>query len=313
MWALSKQIDELGGEWSFNLFPSRTSNFNFKDLPVEFYEPLGSFDRLILEALVYSRALDFGVDEYDAGALIVDYTAYPSLFNPIDGWIAMPSGNEQSIGRHVANVIAIADKDTLVVQHAWSGWTPDCTAKMSREFFDYHANGSLLMRRWDRGPTAETAKRLFETVNQDEFQNLWSQARAAPVILQIQTAFGLMNLTSYETWSLNNELPAEVLTLTNQNGVRIGVAILVHDDEITSIVDLFIWPPFRRRKLGSSLESFAEERAEVRGNLRIMAYVWEADSVTGFDRARSFLESCRFDVETSSGTEFVATAERVIE
>ena len=313
LWALGKQIDELGGDWTFNLIPPRTGNFHLKKLPVEFYEPLGSFDRLSLEALLYSRALSFGVDEYDVGTIIMDFVAYPSLFNPIDGFVATPSENEQSIGRHAAKVIGVSDEETLIVRHAWSGWTPDHTAKMSRTFFEKYACGSLLARRWDRGPTATSVRSLLETASREEFQRLWSQKRRAPAISGVQTTFGRMQLTAYETWSLSEELPAEVLTLTDYSGARVGVAILVHDEETTSFVDLFIWPPYRRSGLGASLEFFAEERAVANGNQELLAYIWEADSVFGFDRASSFLESLQFEVEASSGTEFVATGTRTIE
>jgi hypothetical protein len=46
LWEISKQVDELGGEWTYPIFVPRVGNFNLVSVPVGFYEPIESFDSL---------------------------------------------------------------------------------------------------------------------------------------------------------------------------------------------------------------------------------------------------------------------------
>lgn len=312
LWALNKQIDELGGEWSFNAFTPRTTNFHLSRLPIQFYEPLGDFDRVGLEALNSSRARQFGLPEDEIGGLVVDFQAFPSLFNPVDGFIPMPGTEERNIGRHTAQILGPIDQDTLLVRHAWSGWTANGTAKMTREFFDEYAMGVMLTRRWDRGPLAETVSELFKTSNQGDFKKMWRKDREPMFVRDGDSPWRSRRLSAYCTWSLDLEIPAEVLTVTNHAGVRIGVAVILHDRGETLVSDLFVWPPYRRKGIGGLLEGFAEERAFAAGNSSLVAFIWEADAVKGLLRATRFLEARGYEIADSVNTDYVARASREI-
>ncbi len=311
-WALGKQIDELGGEWTFHLFIPRTANFHLPSQPVQYYEFLSDFDVVATAAFLNSRARKYEVPVEQTGSVMVDYAAYPSVFNPLDGFISMPSTEEKSIGRHVAGAIGLVDEDTLLVRHAWSGWTEDGTAKMSREFFETYCRAAMLVRPWDRGPLQETVQELLRTSNPDTFQSLWGQSGGPVFARQADTPWRSLTLSSHPTWSLNFEVPAEVLTLTDHAGVRIGVAVLIHEGDESVISDLFIWPSYRRRGLGTVLEQFAAERATDSGSRNVIAYVFEADAEKGMLRASGFLESRGYEVAHTSNAQFVARALRSI-
>jgi GNAT superfamily N-acetyltransferase len=312
LWALMKQIDELGGEWSFNLFVPRTVNFHLAPAALDFYEPLGDFERVGLEALLLQRARRAGLPLAETGSVVVDYAAYPSIFNPVDDFLPLPSPGERTIGRHTASVRGIVDGDTLVVAHAWSDWTPDGTAKMTRTFFEENARGGQVSRPWNRGPLGSTVESLLETADPQEFQELWRAPRKRMSQTKVVPTEGRIRLSSFESWSLQSETPAEVLTLEINDRIRAGIAILTHDHEESSISDLFIWPPYRRRKLGTLLEQFAANRTIVYGNKRLVAYIWEADAVRGKERAIGFLGSVGYEIAESQGTEYVVRAVRGI-
>ncbi len=262
VWALTKQIDELGGEWTYNLFLPRTTNFHFASQPVDFYEQLADFDHIGVAALMMDRARRSGLPELEIGSLLVDFAAYSSVFNPVDGFIPTPSSTERFIGRHTASVLRVIDSETVVVAHAWSGWTPDHTAKMTRSFFDEYGTGAQLSRPWNRGPLGNTAETLLQTSDPQEFLRLWRTPRKS--FSEFKTLpEGRVKFSCFETWSLQSEAPAEVLTLELREGVRVGVGIIVHELGESSIGDLFIWPPYRRRGFGMALEGFAAERASV--------------------------------------------------
>jgi hypothetical protein len=58
MWQVAKQIDELGGEWTYRVFVHRAANFNLVSLPITFYEPIESFDKLELELVLIQKAYE---------------------------------------------------------------------------------------------------------------------------------------------------------------------------------------------------------------------------------------------------------------
>src|SRR5947209_1711820 len=76
LWPLAKQIDELGGEWTFQIFTYRVINFHFPQLPALFYEPIPSFDRLALEAFMHQRAREF-IPDKDCGGIMVAMDVFP--------------------------------------------------------------------------------------------------------------------------------------------------------------------------------------------------------------------------------------------
>ena len=236
---------------------------------------------------------------------------FPSdLDDPVDGLIPMPSADETSIGRHSARIVGLRDADTLVVLHAWSGWTPDQTAGLTREYFNTHARGSILNRPWNRGPLASTARRILESDDSSEIGELWRIPRVQAFEFKDMVPGRRVKLSRFVTWSLQDELPAEVLTLDVGKRIRAGVAVLVHDEGRTAVVDLFIWPPYRRQGLGTCLERFAEERAQAHGARELLGYVWEADSIRGLDRAERFLAKSGYQLERATGSEYVVLGRR---
>ena len=169
-----------------------------------------------------------------------------------------------------------------------------------------------MMRRWDRGPLANTADELLNTSDPQRFRQLWREARSPANVRNGDKPWRSMNLSSFSTWSSNAKVPVELLTLQTYAGVRVGVAILFHLNRESSIRELFIWPPYRRKGLGSLLERFAIERATAAGSIRIKAYVSEADSIRGLTRATAFLESREYNVRYIEDDDYIVEANRDI-
>lgn len=310
-WAFSKQIDELGGEWGYGLFVTRALNFHTAlVLPVEFYEPTQDFERAALDAHLIGKARNDQLQEEEIGNLNVVYEVFPSVFDPIDGRIPLPDQTERSIGRHSARVLDGADEG-LLIAYGWSGWTPTNTALLTREYCERYLRGGLLSRRWDRGPLAHTARDLFASDDPAEFRALWRTPG--------NRGFEFRNLPNdrvkllwFETWGLQTEEPADVLVLEVGRHIRAGVAIVIHGSPTSSITDLFVWPPYRRKGYGTILEGLAAERARERGNHDLEIYLWEPDAIRGNYRARAFITRNGYEVVDSSDTEFVARGIRIL-
>ena len=316
IWPLTKQIDELGGEWSFPIFIPRTANFHLIREPISFYEPIESFDRLGLEALLIQKAYAFDLGSA-IGSAGVSLTVFPSIFDAVDGVLPLPEQDEPPIGQHYMGVVGVKDRDTLVIRNSWLGWTSDGLGYMSREYFEHHAAEGLVLRRWDYGPSEDTAEPLLSTTDQDEFKRQWRRRRKFG-----SSSSGAPNPRVkrkwYGCWSLEAEAPAEVLLVEFDKRIRVGVAVITHyqSDEgpsISALSDLFIWPNYRRVGYGLLLECFAAERSVVAGSSRMAIHVWNADTVKGKDRAIGFLRAAGYsEIEESSETQYVLYAERSI-
>ena len=309
-WAWCKQIDELGGEWTFSLFVPRAMNFHFSYLPVDYYEPLGEFRDVLREARLADLAQNSGLSVNDIGGLVVDFDAFPSLFNPVDGTIPMPESDEQSIGRHAARIMSALDDETLLLIHAWEGWTPDQQVKMKRAYFEKYSRGVLLTRRWDRGPLPNTLANLLEDQDPKAFRNLWCTPRCSLTMPKFKIGNRKFVLKAFPTMSTHRQSLAEVLTLELRNKARIGVAIVIHERGRSILTELFIWPAYRGLNLGIVLEKFAVERVKAIGNKCVDAIVSEADLMNGRERAGNFLRSRGYEIKSSSSKKFSLVASK---
>jgi len=85
----------------------------------------------------------------------------------------------------------------------------------------------------------------------------------------------------YQTTSPTTEEPVECLYITNGFGLRLGWMFLRHRvhsaPQVTEVVELFVWPTFRRMGIGTELERVAEEQAQVWRSVRLDLVLNEAD------------------------------------
>lgn len=310
LWALTKQIDELGGEWTFADFVERTANFHHQGRRINFYEHTGGWDDLAREAFLTRRAREYGLMPPESGSVRLAFKAFPSLFNPVSGKVPMPTSDEQCIGEHSAVVLG-ASSDELLIQHAWTGWTPTRTAIMSREYAENYATAGIVSRPWNRGPADGTVLRLYATDDGAEFRQLW-RLHASASQQRVNFNGYRLRLDWYPTWSTQALSDAAVLCLTAPPDVRVAVAVLILAGDLVQVSDLFVWPPYRRSGLGSLLEGHALERAQAFGCREAEIYLWAADSVFGEERARKFIASRGYEIEAADAIDSQAIGRKSI-
>jgi GNAT superfamily N-acetyltransferase len=314
LWACGKQIDGLGGEWSYDIFIYRALNFHQQSSLV-FYEPIGDYERLALETLASSRALAAGVPLGEEGGQCVAMRIFPSFFDSQEGEVSLPSEGEDPIGCHSVEIVGLQDERTLVFRHDWSGWANgDGIGFVSRQYVEEYATAIWTSKLWNRGPLESTAQRLLQGPEDVQLVRLWRQWR--PHGSEDADQLGV-RLHWYRTWSLASECPAEALSITIKAGhahLRIGTAVLLHDHGVESrdsmIVDLFVWPPYRGRGYGRALESFAARRAEAAGSTNMTACVWDADVVLSERMSVGFLEALGYKIQTFTGRQLFAEGRR---
>lgn len=313
-WALVKQIDGLGGEWTYDIFMIRALNFHQHFVAPYYYEPLGSFDALALEALLRQRADHAGVPLDEQGNVSLSMQVFASIFDSRDGRISLPEAGERMVGRHCVNILGLENADSLVFRLAWSGWAKgNGIGYLSREYMERFATGCWVGRRWDRGPASHDAAELvLASADGSEIVRLWREWRTSG---RRSGDHPGLSLHWHTTRSIASDCQAEVLVLAFRGAdprvvVRAGVAVLLLMDDVgkkvSTLTDLYIWPTYRRRGYGVLLERFAAERAAGAGSKRLAVCVWDADCATGKTGATAFLDNLGYAVESYPGAQMVA-------
>jgi GNAT superfamily N-acetyltransferase len=115
-------------------------------------------------------------------------------------------------------------------------------------------------------------------------------------------------LELYYTLSPTTNEPVECLVIRNGYGLRMGWSFVRHgfmsEPRVSTILELFVWPTFRRMGIGTLLEQAAFETAQQSGATQVRIILHEADSVVGAPRsaARHFAESRSYSWRWHNGT-----------
>lgn len=314
LWVLTKQIDELGGEWSFPIFTHRAVNFLIGWREPIFYEPISGFERLGLEALLKGKAVAYCPARI-RGDVGVSIKVFPSIFGSDDGLIPVPGDSESPIGEHFMAVLGVKDIDTLIIRNSWSGWRRQAggVGYLTRQYFEEYGTEAMLARPWEYGPDFDTVEALLRCEDKDTFNRLWRRKRRYGT--RSVPGNPDLSLSWYGCWSLDLECSAEILMLKVGRRISAGVAILIHrsGESLSELSDIFVWPSYRRQGYGRLLDEFAAERARKAKSVKLGIYLWNSDAVKGKDRAVSFMRSANYtEIEESSGSQLVAYGRREI-
>jgi GNAT superfamily N-acetyltransferase len=294
IWAAAKQIDGLDGEWSYQIFITRASNFHMIRFPPHWAEPLSSFDALWQEVWFKSLAMSAGVPRMEIGSVTATFSVFRSVFSaPSNQW-PIPEPDEPTIGQHTVSVIGIEDEDTLLFRHGWSEWPENYgVGRLTREYVDRYAVELWANRLAGLGPRQSSVESLAKAAGEPQFASLWRQSGRRGTQ---DTNIPNVQLRWWESYSLEENSPGEVLTLTLSKRIRAAVAIVVYGPAEATIIDLFVWPGYRRRGYASLLESIVAGRAKSRGANHLEAIVLDADVIRGSTRPSQFLRSRGYEL-----------------
>jgi GNAT superfamily N-acetyltransferase len=277
VWAAAKQIDGLGGEWSYIVFTNRAFNFHAPRIPPHWWEPLSSFDALWEEVWFRGWAMTAGVPSTEIGSAAATFSVFRSVFSAASEEWPMPEPGEPTIGQHTVSVIGIIDQDTLLFRHGWSNWPENfAPGRLTREYIDHYAVELSANRLAGSGPLQNTVESLAKAAGKPEFARIWRQpGRRGTEDMDVPD----VQLRWWESYSLEENCPGEVLCLVLSKRIRVAVALVVYAPMQATIIDLFVWPGYRRRGYASVLEAIVADRAKSHGANHLEAIVLDADVV----------------------------------
>jgi GNAT superfamily N-acetyltransferase len=281
MFILSKLIDGEPRNGTHMIMGQRIMNFLDLRRRQNFYEPLSSY-KTVWGALVLRWRVDHEMypDEDKRDRIGVTFPIWEGACTAADGVIAEPGPDERYVGLHAVDVTGWHEAgETLVFRNSWGpGWGRRGYGSVSRAYLERH-----LYDAWRRS----NARHGFTAWDRDAIETATSQRELAAAWLREnprkRTRFppkGRTEIWTYETWSLEDDIPVSVIEVRSLDSQRLAWATLFHQaDHLGIVKELYVWPAFRRLGYGRLLQAAIENVADGWGERSLQVYFHSADAL----------------------------------
>jgi GNAT superfamily N-acetyltransferase len=291
----------LGGEpdldWTFALFLDRAKALTPEAGPHSHrgldhsYEPLRSWNEVVHVLTLSHILLEAGVEGAQAYSVVAGIEFFESGYRVADGRLPLPAPGDPFRGRHSAVLAGVLPTGELVFSNSWgASWGEDGFGYISRAYFEGHVDavwatrpswlgwspamdGKLTVQGWradaadqpsisnlvDAWMTVNTGQRWERIINGDPYEIKRRRVYAA------DEDASLLNLVDLRMKS------GEIVGRANVRQRR--------DSRASLVEDLFVHPNFRRRGVGSALNSAVSAIAAEDGCTTIELLVHEADDI----------------------------------
>jgi hypothetical protein len=223
LYRLAKQIDNYRGEGTWLIYTSRVVTFFGLVRRQFFYEPLGDYEA-VLGALNYvSEQREVYSPDDCVDHVAISFAIFEGADSAPNGRLQIPKSGEQSRGLHAVQLVGWEDAGEVVVfRNSWgAGWGDRGYGRMDRRYLDAYMYDAWLHRNARFGLTRHTY---------DKYHAATTPGQRRAVLLQdnprwrgrIRYAGMNYQLIIYETLSINDGRPAEIIELRNRHGVRVG-------------------------------------------------------------------------------------------
>jgi hypothetical protein len=278
----AKFLDKSSGEGSHNIFALRAMMFHKLRLRQLFYEPLSTFEDLVIAASYSENIWRATASLLYTDDIMVSFMIFPSSYNPPLGRLPMPSLDEKAKAVHSVSVVGVEDGgSSLVFQNSWGEhWGDRGYGRLSREYLDHFMRDAWLRRNARRGPTRFNYPRLTLVKNAQEWVSAWMSENPR-WRYQLRIRGDVHWVVRYEALSIREGCPVDILELPDCYWFRLGWAEVFHlggEERGTSVLkELFVWPWMRRRGYATLLEEEACKLARLRGSTTMRLLVHAVD------------------------------------
>ena len=207
------------------------------------------------------------------------------------GNVALPRAGDDSIGLHSVLLTHYADHGAILgFVNSWGPrWGDRGYGTMPFEYLERYFYEAFVLRRARFGPPAWHFASTPDTKSPREFRRRLLLDAPRERIRQRLAKGESWVIEVYETPSPTTGWPVLCFDVQNGFGLRMGWAFLRHrpmaDGGILEILELFVWPTFRRMGIGRMLEDIAVRQVAIWGCAEIHLMMNEADAVIGPPRA----------------------------
>jgi GNAT superfamily N-acetyltransferase len=298
LWLAGKALDELPGEWTYNVWVLRAQRFHFQVLPI-YYEPFYSSD-LLPHGLAFAAVINHA---FDAPRCIVNvaFEAHESIFDAPDGRIELPEEDERFVGSHSVHMTGWNSEDsTFSFQNSWgpewgkAGRGQVSSAYLERYGWDawlswngkFHPAWSSIewilgeLSQRDRKVDTDSIKRAWITKGPVGTERISRHGSELVMRWRLQGSLTARTDTSVvEAW-VDNRLVGWCMAAQGTNG----------DDgkRVLFVFEFFVWPTYRRNgvahQLMRSLLGFSKDWKPEALEILIHASDWPNLLVDKIDR-----------------------------
>lgn len=284
VYALCKQIDGMPTvDGTAPLAGVRAAHFLWQRHRQPFYESIDSADRIQGQLFFNDRLRRGYAPEWSLSHIMIGFDVFESIHTAPRGRVPIPTANEKKLGGHAVVLTGGWEESGrwLEFYNWWgAGWGNRGLGYVSLDYLDRYLIEAWLTRDASVGPSPFTYRRFMEAANERERVRAWLLPN--PRWRRRRRHAGLGHqLAVYETLSVVDDCPVQVIELRTGFGIRIAWAHLFHlgGGTRTSVLkELFVWPPYRRRGYGTILDSVAAENARAWGAERLQVLFYEMDA-----------------------------------
>lgn len=284
VYALCKQIDGMPRvEGTPSLAGVRAGQFLWQRHRQPFYESIDSGHHM-QNVLLFNHMLGQAyAPEWSLPHILVAFETFGSIHTASGGLVQPPAANERKLGGH-AVVLTGGWRESgkwLEVMNWWgAGWGNKGLGYVSLDYLYQYLIDAWLTRDASVGPSLFTYHRILQERDDRERVKAWLLPNPRWQDRRRHSGFG-HQLAVYETLSVVDECPVQVIEVRTGFGIRIAWAHLLHlggGTRTCALEELFVWPPYRRRGYGTMLELIATENARRWGAERLQILFHEMDA-----------------------------------
>lgn len=266
----------------------RTGYFLFRPFTKqEYYESIGDVDELVRQIKFSVQLQQIGFPRWMADSYLLVFEVFKSAHHASGGVLTMPNAGEASLGLHCVLWTGYLNNGSeLTFLNSWGkGWGEQGFGSVSRDYLLRYFHEAFVIRRAKWGPTPSKFHLVApHSMTEQEFRQRLMVTNPRFVVRERRGSGETWRYELFEASSPSTEEPVECLNIQNGFGMGMGWAFVRHRQAvpwITEILELFVWPTFRRMGVGSALEELSRGRAQLWQSSELHLMLHEADSVIG--------------------------------
>jgi GNAT superfamily N-acetyltransferase len=270
-----------------------------------YYESIGKADELVRQIFLRAQLGQIGVPRYQLDGFLIVVEIFVSAHTAPRGALTIPSAGERSLGLHVVDYSGYqAGGNIIQFWNSWgSNWGRHGYGSMSRAYLDSYFREAWVMRNARYGPSLDKLS-TPPPMPPKELRRRLMIENPRYILRQRKGIQETWRIVLYETVSPTTGDPVECVQIQTGFGLKMGWCFLRHRPSVTEILELYVWPTFRRMEVGTTLEELAVERTKAWGNPELRLILNEGDAVVGpprsaarqFAVARGYRWAWRIDV-----------------
>jgi GNAT superfamily N-acetyltransferase len=330
--AAAAQLTGLSGPFHYDLFQKRNLLFhrqhvyfdgNFiSELGCDFYERLGSPEEVITAMKISAILSKRGVNSIPRQALVVEI--FPSMYDAPNGIVPMPEADEHSIGDHVVLLLDLEDEYLFFLNNWGPRWGNNGTGRFTVEYLRHFQREAWSIRPL-AGPQPETmiSDKDAPAFGSEQFRRLiehaWDGSEGSSFFLLHHgdrldfLGRWLIGIGNGSTWLQC----VAILREMQGDPIVVGWIHIRGNPGSVAVEELFVWPPYRERGIGTALagqallytataawpqcrwtwqepeaDAMVRQRSQIRPQLPhwLMALIFQGDSARPEDVHQSFFE-----------------------